>query len=446
MVDWRRTLFGPGSAPGSGGATGQIARRGRWCLSIALLTAAAGLAGASADAAAAAPADRAAPAGHVATVPAEAAGSITFYSSPKIFLSRSGDSDNSITAGPDGALWFTNPRNRSIGRITTYGYVTDYRGHGIGNPWVITTGPDGALWAGNWNTHSISRITTAGKITTFFRTANTPVGIAASSHYLWYTNWAIPSSIGRMTTRGKATSFGRGSDVSYPGGITEGSDGAMWFINGYGPRPIGRITQSGRLTFYPYPLPYVYLGSITAGPDGDLWITYPQNNGIGRITTKGVVTSFISPHIVRPAAIAAGPDGALWFTESNAIGRITTTGQLTSYPVPDLGNRGDITAGPDGAMWFTDSGTNRIGRIATSVTPWITGKTPTSGPPGTRVTITGLNLSPATRVSFHGTPATIVSDTATSVVAIVPPGATTGRIMVTTPVGIAAGNTWFRVT
>jgi streptogramin lyase len=220
----------------------------------------------------------------------------------------------------------------------------------------------------------------------------------------------------------------------------------MWFINGYGPLPIGRITQSGRLTFYPVPYPYILGGAIAAGPEGDLWVTYPQNNGIGRITTKGVVSNFINPRIVRPAAIAAGPDGALWFIESNAIGRMTTTGQLTSYPVPDLGNRCDITVGPDGAMWFTDSGTNRIGRIATSVTPWIAGKRPASGPPGTRVTITGLNLSPATHVSFHGAPATIVSDTATTVVVIVPPGATTGRITVTTPVGRAAGNDWFRVT
>jgi streptogramin lyase len=281
-------------------------------------------------------------------------------------------------------------------------------------------------------------------VTTFFHTANTPVSIAASSHYLWYSNWAIPSSIGRITTRGKSKLF-RGEYVSYPGGITLGSDGAMWFINGYGPLPIGRITQSGRLTFYPVRLPYL-IGGIAAGPDGDLWFTYFQNNGFGRISTKGVVTSLFNPHIVRPGAIAFGPDGALWFIESNAIGRITTTGQLTSYPVPDLGNRCDITKGPDGAMWFTDSGTRVIGRIATSVTPWITGKTPTSGRPGTLVTITGLNLSPATKVSFHGTPATIVSDTATSVVVIVPRGATTGRIMVTTPVGIAAGNDWFRVT
>ncbi len=39
-----------------------------------------------------------------------------------------------ITAGPDGALWFTNEGDNSIGRITTAGQVTNYTGTGIGQP------------------------------------------------------------------------------------------------------------------------------------------------------------------------------------------------------------------------------------------------------------------------------------------------------------------------
>jgi len=34
----------------------------------------------------------------------------------------------SITTGPDGALWFTNTGNDTIGRITTDGIVTSYGG------------------------------------------------------------------------------------------------------------------------------------------------------------------------------------------------------------------------------------------------------------------------------------------------------------------------------
>ena len=375
---------------------------------------------------------------------ATGAGHITIYHSRHIHLSTSPESFNGITGGPRGALWFTNPGNNTIGKITTLGKVRDYAGKGIGNPWVITAGPDGALWVGNWTTRSISRITTTGKVTTFAGTAITPNGIAASSRYLWYTNWAAPSSIRRITTRGTASSF-TAAGVVYPQSITHGPDGAMWFTDGGvsgADYSIGRITNSGTFTFYPLAS---YPGEIAAGSDGALWFTYPSNNAVGRITTKGVLTSFTSPRISDPLQIAAGPDGALWFTETNAIGRITTKGRVTRYAVPGMGSGSDIAAGPDGAMWFTDAATNTIGRITTSVTPWIYGKTPASGTPGTRVTITGRNLAHATRVAFHGAPATIVSDTATSVVVIVPTGATTGRIAVTTRAGTATKNGWFVV-
>ena len=50
-----------------------------------------------------------------------------------------------ITAGPDGALWFTNfgsSTGDSIGEITTSGEVTAYTGAGIDGPEGITAGPD----------------------------------------------------------------------------------------------------------------------------------------------------------------------------------------------------------------------------------------------------------------------------------------------------------------
>ena len=65
-----------------------------------------------------------------------------------------------IVAGPDGALWFTNSGNNSIGRITTSGTVTSYTGTGIKQPGGIAAGPDGALWFTNYGNNSIGRITT----------------------------------------------------------------------------------------------------------------------------------------------------------------------------------------------------------------------------------------------------------------------------------------------
>ena len=68
-----------------------------------------------------------------------------------------------IAAGPDGALWFTNSGNNSIGRISTAGVVSNYTGHEhLSGPQGITAGSDGALWFTNTGNNSIGRITTAG--------------------------------------------------------------------------------------------------------------------------------------------------------------------------------------------------------------------------------------------------------------------------------------------
>jgi gliding motility-associated-like protein/uncharacterized delta-60 repeat protein len=66
--------------------------------------------------------------------------------------------------------------------------------------------------------------------------------------------------------------------------------------------------------------------------------------------------------------------------------------------------------------------------------PTITSFLPASGPVGTLVTITGTNFSTIpseNTVSFNGPSAYVVSSTATSIVAIVPPGAVTGPVSVT---------------
>jgi photosystem II stability/assembly factor-like uncharacterized protein len=79
--------------------------------------------------------------------------------------------------------------------------------------------------------------------------------------------------------------------------------------------------------------------------------------------------------------------------------------------------------------------------------PTITSFTPTSGPVGTSVTIRGTNFTGATGVTFNGTPATsfgVVSPTVLK--AVVPAGATSGKISVTTAGGIATSIASFTVT
>ncbi len=76
----------------------------------------------------------------------------------------------------------------------------------------------------------------------------------------------------------------------------------------------------------------------------------------------------------------------------------------------------------------------------------ITGFTPTSGGVGTAVTISGTNFIGAIDVTFNGTSATFKVNSATSIGAVVPPGASTGRFSVGTYHGTATTASDFTVT
>ncbi|WP_005035186.1 IPT/TIG domain-containing protein [Holophaga foetida] len=79
--------------------------------------------------------------------------------------------------------------------------------------------------------------------------------------------------------------------------------------------------------------------------------------------------------------------------------------------------------------------------------PSLSSFSPTSGPVGTSVTLTGTNLADTTAVSFNSTPAaTFQSVSATQVTAEVPTGASSGSISLTTPQGTATSATSFTVT
>lgn len=77
--------------------------------------------------------------------------------------------------------------------------------------------------------------------------------------------------------------------------------------------------------------------------------------------------------------------------------------------------------------------------------PTIGSFTPTSGPVGTSVAITGTDFTGATSVTFSGTSASFAVDSSTSITATLPGGATTGPISVTTPSGTAISASSFTV-
>jgi virginiamycin B lyase len=245
-----------------------------------------------------------------------------------------------ITAGSDGAIWFTEANKAKIGRLTLSGSFTEYPITVNAYPFEITSGPDGALW-----------FTEAGG-----------------------------SGIGRITTGGVYSRFNVPTNQSDPYGITVGPDNALWFTE-VNAGKIGRITTDGSITEYSIPTSGSYPINITAGPDGALWFTETKGSKIGRITTDGRITEYPLPspfngyYYGQPWDITAGPDGALWFTlyGVSMIGRITTDGSINLY-YAGVDQPRSIVVGSDNALWFTSNGDNALGRIAVQIPP----KSPTN--------------------------------------------------------------------
>jgi virginiamycin B lyase len=302
-------------------------------------------------------------------------------------LPTPGSCPGGITAGPDGALWFTEEGRTElgqakIGRMTTAGVVTEFivpvtpsatpcTDPGFVAPLdQITTGPDGALWFTMPRDNKIGRITTAGAVDppggyTLPVPNSQPEAIAVGPDgNLWFTE-LLANGIGRITTAGGPVHFPTGGIG--PSDITTGPDGALWFTEAFG-NAIARMTTNGAVTSR-FPVAPGSGPSGIAQGTGGLWFTESNTNAIGRITTGGQVAEYPGTG-AGPSAIAEGQDGALWFTESenNTIGRITSGGAITNhFPLATpFSEPSDIAKGPDGALWFTEFLGNKIGRIETA--------------------------------------------------------------------------------
>jgi hypothetical protein len=99
--------------------------------------------------------------------------------------------------------------------------------------------------------------------------------------------------------------------------------------------------------------------------------------------------------------------------------------------------------------WLTRIGSFQLpgcGSVTPPAAPSISGFSPTSGPPGTSVAITGSGFTGATTVTLNGTAAPYTVNSDSQITATVPSGATSGPIGVTAPGGTATSSSNFNVT
>ena len=204
--------------------------------------------------------------------------------------------------------------------------------------------------------------------------------------------------------------------------------------------------------------------TITSNGTTSIKVLAPAGSTTGKVsvTTAGGTATSSGNFVPKPPPTPV----ISTFTPSSAyIGKTVTikgTGLLGATSVKFNGVQAKIssntasaikavipTGADDGKISVTTAGGTAVSaanfNVTASPTPKITGFSPTEGVPGTVVTITGRALLAATSVKFGGVEGEITSNSASAINVLVPPGAPTGAVSVTTAGGTAVSTTIFSV-
>jgi uncharacterized repeat protein (TIGR03803 family) len=228
---------------------------------------------------------------------------------------------------------------------------------------------------------------------------------------------------GKLTVLYKFCSLSNCTDGAFPvGSLTQGADGAFYGTTSGG----GAVSDSGSGTFY----------KIT--PAGKLTTLHSFD-----YTTKGNYGS------LPLAGVVLGTDGNFYGTTyqggmgcvfgCGTIFEMTPAGKLTTLHLFD----GTDGAGPYGLFQDTSGsfygatgsgGSNNIGtvfNVSVGLSPFVE-LLPNFGKVGKTIDILGQGFTGATGVSFDGVAASFNNVSDTYMTAVVPPGALTGTVTVTT--------------
>jgi uncharacterized repeat protein (TIGR03803 family) len=286
-----------------------------------------------------------------------------------------------------------------------------------------------------------------------------------------------------------------GADGSYPdGALIQATDGNLYGTTASGGAnsngTVFRISPSGAYaTLYPFCSQQTCTdgsgpeGALLEAADGNLYGTtsYGGTDGYGtvfRITLAGALTvlhSFDSTDGAYPVAgVVQATDGNFYGTTFNGgtsstcsagcgtVFTMTPDGALTtlhSFDGTDGANPfAAVVQDTDGTLYGTTNqgGANACNGVApggcgtvfsldVGLGPFVQTE-PAYGAVGTIVTILGNNLTGATRVTFNGMAATFQVLSSSEIMTVVPTGATTGIVQVTTPSGTLNSNVAFQVT
>lgn len=220
---------------------------------------------------------------------------------------------------------------------------------------------------------------------------------------------------------------------------TSAAAGATVLING------SNFTGATAVTFGGTPAasftvitPFLMTAVVASGASGNLAVTSPGGTG-----TRTGFTFVTGPMITSFSPTGAGPGLTVTITGAGFTGATAVSfggvaaSSFTVISATQITAVVAAGAASGNVSVTTPGGTSTLGGFTFVPPPTVTSFTPTSGSPGTMISIIGTNLSGATAVSFGGVPASSFSVvSATQIAATVSTGAT-GSVSVSTPGGTA---------
>ncbi len=306
---------------------------------------------------------------------------------------------------------------------TVYNFHTEYSPYG-----PLMQGSDGALYGttssgGTGSGGAVFRLTTAGvyKVLFNFLSTNNPNGATPFSGLVQGSDKFLYG----VTSKGGTSDLGVLFKISTTGtGFT--------VVHNFD-------TATGDT---PYATPLLHTNGTIYGLTSHGGVHTPY--GVFYSMAVGL-RPFVAPLIVHSGKVN-GSVSLLGQGFNTATGVVFGTGPGTLTIVSDtFASAKILTGAATGLITVDEPGGNLTTLQAFKIVPTIKTFTPTSGPIGTVVTITGTSFLKATAVKFGTVSATFTVNSDTQITATVPTGAVTAKIAVATPGGTAVSATAFTV-
>jgi len=373
-------------------------------------------------------------------------------------------SPHGLAVDGSGNLYIADTSNDRIRQVDTSGVITTVAGNGMrgysgdGGPAVVAqlSGPrglavdgSGNLYIANTSNHRIRRVDTSGVITTV-------AGIGKKGY-----SGDGPAAAARMY---------------HPEGLTVDGAGNLYIADNFNNR-IRRVDPAGNITTIAGAGDHGYGGDsgsalqarlywpsdVAVDKVGNVYVADTQNHRIRVLTQSRHPPG--APTRLRATAVSVDAINLAWQDNSGsetAFGvqrRVAGAARWVEIATTatDVNTFSDTGLKPTSTYHyrvraFNYSGASTFSNEASATTleaflPTLTRFTPTSGPAGTWVTMTGTHFLGASDVRFNGVSSLqfeIVS--MTTIRAVVPPGATSGPISVVTPGGTGISAEPFTVT